>query len=64
MGGYVRLLLAVVLVGLDTWSISSILGSRSRRVTRAFWVALVLLLPFLGFVLWLMIGPGRRSPTR
>jgi hypothetical protein len=46
----------IVLV-LDVWAIVSIVGSRAGTGAKVAWVVLVLLLPLLGFIIWLLAGP-------
>jgi succinate dehydrogenase/fumarate reductase cytochrome b subunit len=46
----------VVLV-LDLWAIVSTLGSRASTGGKVLWVVLILVLPVLGFVIWLVAGP-------
>jgi len=46
----------IVLV-LDVWAIVSVLGSRAGTGSKVIWVILILLLPVLGFLLWLFFGP-------
>jgi hypothetical protein len=46
----------IVLV-LDVWAIVSIVGSRAGTGAKVGWVLLVLLLPLLGFIIWLLAGP-------
>lgn len=42
---------------LDVWALISILGSSASTGRKVIWVILVLLLPVLGFILWLLFGP-------
>ncbi len=41
----------------DVWAIVSIFGSRASGGKKVLWIVLVLLLPILGFILWLIFGP-------
>jgi hypothetical protein len=41
----------------DIWAIVSIFGSRASSGKKVLWIVLVLLLPILGFILWLIFGP-------
>jgi Phospholipase_D-nuclease N-terminal len=38
----------------------NVLGSRSSTGAKVLWAVLVLLLPLLGFIIWLIVGP--RAP--
>lgn len=46
-----------ILLVLDVWAIVSIVGSPTRTGRKVLWVLLVLLLPLLGFIIWLIAGP-------
>lgn len=46
----------IVLV-LDVWALVKVVQSRRGTGLKVFWIVLVLLLPLLGFVLWLLFGP-------
>ena len=52
--------LAVAVLVIDAWAVASILGSPGRRRARLRWTLLVVLLPFLGALLWL--ATSTRSP--
>lgn len=47
----------ILLLGLDIWAIISVLGSSVSSGAKALWVLLIVLLPLLGFVIWLIAGP-------
>ncbi len=55
-----RLLGLVVLV-LDIVALVSLLKSNADAGTKILWVLLIVLLPFLGMVLYFLMGPGRRA---
>ncbi|WP_417526007.1 PLDc N-terminal domain-containing protein [Marinovum sp.] len=46
-----------ILLVLDVWAIVSVVGSRASTGKKVLWVLLILLLPLLGFILWLIFGP-------
>jgi hypothetical protein len=54
---------SLILLGLDIWAIISVLGSDATSGRRALWVLLIVVLPLLGFLIWLVAGP-RSSATR
>lgn len=56
LSGFGGLLLLI----LDLWALVSILNSPRDTGTKVLWVLLVLLLPLLGFLLWLIAGPRAR----
>jgi len=47
----------LILLGLAIWAIVSIIGSSVSTGKKVLWVLLVLLLPLLGFIIWLIAGP-------
>lgn len=44
----------------DVWAIVSILQSGTDTARKVVWTVLVIVLPVLGFLIWLLAGP--RSP--
>ncbi|MEQ8897594.1 MAG: PLDc N-terminal domain-containing protein [Roseovarius sp.] len=50
----------LILLGLDIWAIVSIVGSSATTGRKVLWVLLVVILPLLGFIIWLFFGP--RAP--
>jgi len=47
----------IILLIVDLWAIISILGSAAGTGGKLLWLLLVLLLPLLGFIIWLLFGP-------
>jgi len=41
----------------DVWGIVNILQSRSDTTKKVVWTVVVIVLPVLGFILWLIFGP-------
>jgi hypothetical protein len=41
----------------DIWAIVNIFGSRSSNAAKVVWTVVILVLPVLGFVIWLLGGP-------
>jgi Phospholipase_D-nuclease N-terminal len=54
-------LLGVLVFVLDIIAIVSILKSTADSGTKILWMVLVILLPFLGMILYFLMGPGRRT---
>ncbi len=54
--GFAGLFGFIVLV-LDIWAIVSIIGSDRGTGAKVLWVLLILILPLLGFIIWLFAGP-------
>ncbi len=50
----------IVLV-LDIWAIVSIIGSNESTGKKVLWTLLVIILPIIGFIIWLIAGP-RSAP--
>jgi len=42
----------------DAWAITRTLRSDAELRSKMMWVAVVLLLPFVGMVLWILFGPS------
>ncbi len=56
MGNYNGLWGLIVLVA-DVWAIVNIFQSRASTGAKVGWTVLVILLPVLGFIIWLIAGP-------
>jgi Phospholipase_D-nuclease N-terminal len=54
-------LIGVLVFVLDVIAIVSILKSSADGATKLLWIVLVILLPFIGMILYFAMGPGRRS---
>ena len=52
----------LIILVLDIWAIISIIGSAASTGKKVLWVLLVLILPVIGFIIWLIAGP--RSTAR
>lgn len=50
-------LLGIVGLILTVWAILKIAGSDASNGGKALWICLILLLPVLGFIIWLLFGP-------
>jgi len=46
-----------ILLVLNVWAIISIVGSSASTGAKVLWTLLILLLPLLGFIIWLIAGP-------
>ena len=53
-------LFGVIVLILDIWAIVSVLSSNNGTFSKVIWIVIVLLLPILGFIIWLLLGP--RAP--
>jgi hypothetical protein len=54
-------LIGILVFILDIIAIVSILKSSVDGATKILWMLLVILLPFIGMILYFAMGPGRRS---
>ncbi|MGE5413067.1 MAG: PLDc N-terminal domain-containing protein [Syntrophomonadaceae bacterium] len=54
-------LIGVLVFVLDIIAIVSILKSSADGATKILWFLLVVLLPFIGMILYFAMGPGRRT---
>lgn len=57
MTTYYNGFLGFVVFFLDIWAIVNVVGSRASVLRKVIWVIVILLLPILGFILWLIFGP-------
>lgn len=46
-----------ILLALDIWALISVIGSNETTGKKVIWVIVILLLPLVGFFLWLLFGP-------
>lgn len=57
MGIEVAGLGGLIVLVLNIWAFVSIIGARISIFAKVLWCLLVLLLPILGFIIWLIAGP-------
>ena len=50
-------LLGLIVLVLDIWAIVSTVNSSSSTGAKVGWVLVILILPVLGFIVWLFAGP-------
>lgn len=51
--------LGLIVLILDIWAIVKTIGSSASTGTKVLWVVLILVLPVIGLILWLLLGPKR-----
>ncbi len=56
IGGILGLILLILVV----WAIVQTIQSRAGTGAKVLWIVLLLLLPFIGLILWLLLGPRAR----
>ena len=54
-------LIGLVILIADIYAIVKILGSGALTGAKVLWVFIILLLPVIGFILWLLMVPGGKS---
>ncbi len=54
VGGFFGFLLLIA----DVYAIVKTLQSNAGTGAKVFWVVLILIVPLLGFILWLLFGPS------
>ncbi|HEY3169473.1 MAG TPA: PLD nuclease N-terminal domain-containing protein [Thermoanaerobaculia bacterium] len=54
-------LLGLLVFILDIVAIVSVLKSGADSATKILWIVLVIVLPFVGMILYFLMGPGRRK---
>ncbi|MGD2117990.1 MAG: PLDc N-terminal domain-containing protein [Chromatiales bacterium] len=57
MGFEVGGILGLIVLILDIWAIVKILGSGATTGSKVLWIVVIVLLPVLGLLLWLFLGP-------
>lgn len=57
MGVETEGLLGLILLALMIWAIVSTFQSPASTGMKVLWIVLVLILPLIGFILWLLFGP-------
>ena len=50
-------LLGLIVLIADVWAIVNIFQSTATTGRKGLWTVLVILLPVVGFILWLLLGP-------
>jgi len=46
-----------ILLVLDIWAIVSVVGSAASTGKKVLWILLIVVLPLVGFLIWLITGP-------
>lgn len=52
---------SLILLALNVWAFISIIGSNAGTGAKVLWCLLVLILPLLGFIIWLIAGPRSKK---
>ena len=60
VGGFFGVLVLIA----DVWAIVNVFGSSASTGAKVVWTVLILLLPVVGFIVWLIAGPRAvKSPA-
>jgi hypothetical protein len=54
-------LFGLVVLAIDVWAIIHIVQSTTSTLKKVLWVVLILLLPLVGFLIWLLLGPRKAA---
>jgi len=57
MGFEVGGIFGLIILVADIWAIVSTFQSQATTGKKVFWIVLVLVLPVIGFIVWLLAGP-------
>jgi len=47
----------ILVLALNIWAIIAIFGSTASTGGKVLWILLVLIMPVVGFIIWLLAGP-------
>lgn len=50
-------IIGLIILALDIWAIISVMGSRTETLNKVLWVLGIIVLPLVGFLVWLFVGP-------
>lgn len=59
MGVEVTGVMGLILLVLDVWAIVSTIGSAASTGRKVLWIVLILILPVIGLIIWLLLGPKK-----
>lgn len=52
-------LIGLIILILDIWAIVNVVASNNSVFSKIVWIIVILILPVLGFLIWLIFGPRR-----
>lgn len=58
-----RGLLSLIILALDIWAIIHVVRSRTETTKKVLWVLLIAVLPVLGLIIWVLMGPRSASSS-
>lgn len=59
MGIEIGGIFGLIILVLDVWAIVKTAQSPAGTGSKVLWIVLILILPLLGFLLWLLLGPKK-----
>ncbi len=59
-----RFLLVLLILGIEAWAITAVLGSRHPARTKVGWTLAIVLLPVVGVLAWIGRGTAEAQATR
>jgi len=59
MGIEIGGLFGLIILVLDIYAIVKIVGSGASTGAKVLWILVILVLPVVGFILWLLLGPSK-----
>jgi hypothetical protein len=63
MGLEVGGLIGLLVLALDLWALVHVFGSTASVGRKVIWSLLIVLLPVVGLIAWLLLGPRQRAAT-
>ncbi len=63
MGIEVGGLIGLIILIADIWAIINVLGSPASTGGKVLWVVIILILPVIGLIAWLIMGPRKGATT-
>ena len=54
-------LIGLLILAADIWAIVSVVQSAASTGKKVLWILLILILPVVGLILWLLLGPRGKS---
>lgn len=52
-----KYIISLICLALWIWAILKIIGSSASGMSKLLWILLVLVFPFIGFIIWFFAGP-------
>ena len=53
-------IIGLIILALDIWAIINVWGSGASAGAKILWTLVILILPVVGLILWLLLGPRGR----